>query len=349
MKIGRHDIGKPFQPYIIAEIGVNHGGSLDLAKRLIDEAAQGGADAAKFQSYKAELIASRTSPAYWDRSQEPTPSQFELFKKYDMFGPDEYRELARHCSGAGVDFLSTPFDLQAVEYLAPLMPAFKIASADITNLPLLRKVAAMGKPVILSTGASTLPEIEFAVEQLRSHGCRELALLHCVLNYPTPVKNAQLAMITTLQRVFPDCVIGYSDHVAPDATISSLEAALLLGAAILEKHFTHDKSLPGNDHYHAMDRVDLASFLEKAETYRMLVGGPGKALEHEQAARLHARRSIVARSTILKGELFSEDNLIVKRPGHGISPIHWDQIIGRRAAADVREDDLLTWPDIGDE
>lgn len=348
MKIGKYEIGTPYQPYVIAEIGVNHGGSLELAKRLIEEVARGGAHAAKFQSYKAELIASRKSPAYWDTSKEPTPSQFELFKKYDMFGAAEYQELAEHCARAGVDFLSTPFDLQAVEFLEPLMPAFKIASADITNIPLLRKVACTGKPVILSTGAASLPEIEYAVEQLKTHGCRDLALLHCVLNYPTPAHHAQLGMISILQRVFPECLIGYSDHVVPDKTISSLEAAMLLGAVILEKHFTHDKLLPGNDHYHAMDQADLASFMSKAETYRMLIGGQGKDLGHEQAARLHARRSIVARIKISKGELLSNDNLIVKRPGHGISPIHWDQIIGCRAAADVEEDELLAWADIRD-
>lgn len=348
MKIGKYEIGTPYQPYVIAEIGVNHGGSLELAKRLIEEVARGGAHAAKFQSYKAELIASRKSPAYWDTSKEPTPSQFELFKKYDMFGAAEYQELAEHCARAGVDFLSTPFDLQAVEFLEPLMPAFKIASADITNIPLLRKVACTGKPVILSTGAASLPEIEYAVEQLKTHGCRDLALLHCVLNYPTPAHHAQLGMISILQRVFPECLIGYSDHVVPDKTISSLEAAMLLGAVILEKHFTHDKLLPGNDHYHAMDHADLASFMSKAETYRMLIGGQGKDLGHEQAARLHARRSIVARIKISKGELLSNDNLIVKRPGHGISPIHWDQIIGCRAAADVEEDELLAWADIRD-
>lgn len=346
MKIGNREVGNNLKPYVIAEIGVNHGGSMELAKRLIEEAREGGAHAAKFQSYKAELIASRKSPAYWDTSKEPTTSQFELFKKYDQFGSEEYLELARHCEKVGIDFLSTPFDLGAVEFLAPLMPVFKIASADITNVPLMRAVAATGKPVILSTGAATMPEVEFAVEQLRGHGAEEIALLHCVLNYPTPVDHAQLGMIPVLSRVFPQCLIGYSDHVVPDRTISALEAALLLGACILEKHFTHDKSLPGNDHYHAMDKEDLARFMEKVEAYRLLVGVAGKDLSHEAAARLHARRSLVASRRIARGEAFSAENLIAKRPGHGISPIHWDDIIGRRAACDVEEDDLLRWADI---
>lgn len=346
MRIGSRLIGEPLTPYIIAEIGVNHEGSMDLAKRLIEEAAASGAHAAKFQTYKAEKIASRHSPAYWDQSKEPTASQFELFKKYDAFGEQEYAELAGHCAKHGVDFLSTPFDLDAVDFLDPLMPAFKIASADITNIPLLRKVARTSKPVILSTGASTLAEIGHAVEVLRSAGCRELALLHCVLNYPTPPERAQLAQIQLLKRIFPDCPVGYSDHVVPDETISALEAATLLGATILEKHFTHDKTLPGNDHYHAMDRHDLARFITKLDTYRILLGAESKTLEYEDAARLHARRSVVAARKIEKGELFSEENLIVKRPGHGISPLFWDEIVGTRAAESIQDDELLSWRQI---
>lgn len=347
MKIGSRLVGNNLDPYIIAEIGVNHEGSLERAKQLIEQAARGGAHAAKFQSYKAGKIASRHSPAYWDTSKEPTESQYKLFQKYDAFGPAEYEELARHCGSIGIDFMSTPFDLDAVDFLDPLMPAFKIASADITNIPLLRKVARTGKPVLLSTGAATLPEVEFAVQQLQSAGCAELVLLHCVLNYPTPPPHAQLGMITVLKRIFPNQLIGYSDHVAPDATISSLEAAMLLGACILEKHFTHDKTLPGNDHYHAMDQDDLARFVAKAATYRTLIGGEGKELAHEAAARLQARRSIVAARDIAEGEVLTEENLIAKRPGHGISPVHWDDIIGKRALRSIAEDELLLWRDIG--
>lgn len=344
MHIGGKVIGDPLSPYIIADIGVNHGGSLDLAKHLIEQARAGGADAAKFQTYKAEKIASRHSPAYWDTSQEPTESQFELFKKYDAFGPDEYRELAGHCQSIGIDFLSTPFDLEAVDFLDPLMSLFKIASADITNVPLIRACARTGKPLVISTGAATLPEIEFAVEIAQQAGATQIALLHCVLNYPTPRDNAQLAMITTLSRVFPHHVIGYSDHVVPDETISALEAAVLLGAAILEKHFTHDKSLPGNDHYHAMNRDDLARFLGKVAAYRTMMSDGGKNLEKERAARLHARRSIVAARDIRAGEVITAEGVIAKRPAHGISPVHWDSVIGATALTDIPEDTLLQWP-----
>lgn len=342
-QLGRRRVGADLDPYIIAEIGVNHEGSIDLAKRLIDEACEGGAHAAKFQTYKAGKLASRNTPAYWDTAKEPTRSQHQLFAKYDSFGPDEYRSLARHCAARAIDFLSTPFDLDAVELLEPLVPAFKVASADITNVPLLRRVARAGKPVLLSTGASTLAEIEFAVDLLHAGGASNIVLLHCVLNYPTAVDDAQLGMIRVLRRVFPGCVIGYSDHVVPDDTISALEVATLLGACVLEKHFTHDKTLPGNDHYHAMNRDDLRRFVERTALFRRLASGERKDFDKESAARLHARRSIVAARDIKAGEIFSEDNLIAKRPAHGISPIHWDAIIGRRARADITDDTLLTW------
>lgn len=342
-KINDFVVGDCLNPYIIAEIGVNHEGDMALAKRLIEEAAQGGAHAAKFQSYKAGLIASKNSPAYWDQTKEPTDSQYKLFQKYDGFGPEEYIALAEHCKINNIDFMSTPFDLDAVDFLNPLMPAFKVASADITNVPLIRKCAAMGKPLIMSTGAATLPEIEFAVATARKAGATEISLLHCVLNYPTPEENAQLGMITSLKRIFPEFVIGYSDHVAPDETISALEASMLLGASILEKHFTHDKTLPGNDHYHAMNKTDLSLFVKKAEKYRTMISGEGKDLLKESAAITHARRSIVANRDIAAGEIITEDMLIAKRPAHGISPIHWDSVIGMVVVDGIDNDELITW------
>lgn len=341
--IGGFVVGDNLNPYVIAEIGVNHEGSMELAKRLIDEAKAGGAHAAKFQSYKAGKIASKHSPAYWDQSKEPTDSQYKLFQKYDGFGPAEYQELAAYCQTVGIHFMSTPFDLEAVDFLAPLMPAFKIASADITNVPLIRKCAAQGKPLIISTGASTLPEIEFALATARAAGAKDIALLHCVLNYPTPEDHAQLGYISTLARVFPDVVIGYSDHVVPDATISALEVAMLLGASIMEKHFTHDKGLPGNDHYHAMNSDDLKAFLQKAAGYRRLIATNQKDLQKEGAARLHARRSIVANGDIKKGTVITADMLIAKRPAHGISPVHWDDVIGKTATQNIADDALLSW------
>ncbi len=341
--IGEFEVGDNLSPYIIAEIGVNHEGSMDLAKRLIDEAVKGGAHAAKFQSYKAGKIASKNSPAYWDQSKESTDSQYKLFQKYDGFEQKEYEELADYCRNSGIHFMSTPFDLDAVDFLSPLMPAFKIASADITNVPLIRKCAKQGKPLIISTGAATLSEIEFALITARNAGAREISLLHCVLNYPTPEENAQLGMILSLKRIFPEVVIGYSDHVAPDETISALESAMLLGACILEKHFTHDKTLEGNDHYHAMDEDDLRAFIVKSKKYQKLISTDSKDLSKETAARKHARRSIYAARDIRSGEIITEDMIIAKRPAHGISPIFWDEIVGKLANTEIECDTALSW------
>jgi N-acetylneuraminate synthase len=343
-------VGSAAPPYVIAEVGVNHEGSLEAARRLVALAASAGADAVKFQSYKADLLASRHSPAYWDLSKESTRSQHQLFSKYDSFGPDEYRELAGECARVGVHFLSTPFDAEAVEYLDPLVPAFKIASADLTNLPLLRQVAASSKPVIVSTGAATPMEIEVAVEELRRHGCAELALLHCVLNYPTPDELAHLAMIRGLAQLFPDIPIGYSDHTVPDPEMTALTTACVLGAVIVEKHFTDDKSRPGNDHYHAMDAADLTAFLSRMERIRTLLGGEERKrpVAGEERARRHARRSLVLRRDVRAGEILTPEHLIPKRPGTGIPVAHYDEVLGRSSTRALEADHVLQWEDLAE-
>ena len=348
IRLGSRLITETSAPYVIAEIGVNHEGNLELAKKLIELAKDGGADAAKFQTYKADTLASKHSPAYWDLSKEPTTSQHKLFQKYDSFGPPEYRALAKHCEDVEIDFVSTPFDKHAVELLDPLMPFFKIASADLTNTPLLRQVAETGKPVVLSTGASTASEVGTAVETLRRAGCTELSLLHCVLNYPTADENAHLGMITGLRRDYPDVVIGYSDHTVPDAAMTALTTAYLLGARVIEKHFTHDKTLPGNDHYHAMDVEDLRRFVANVRKVESLIGsGESKEpIETEEISRLNARRSIVLEEDVRQGEVLTETMLTYKRPGTGVSPLHWDAVIGRRVARDLERDHVLQWEDL---
>lgn len=348
IKLASRRVSDDSAPYVIAEIGVNHEGSLDLAMRLIALAKVGGADAAKFQTYKAEMLASRDSPAYWDLKKEPTTSQFRLFQKYDSFGPEEYRALAQRCKQLGIDFVSTPFDEGAVVLLDPLVPFFKIASADLTNTPLLRQVAAHGKPVVLSTGASTMAEVREAVQTLRDAGCTELSLLHCVLNYPTADENANLGMIGVLRGEYPDLVIGYSDHTVPDAEMTSLTAAYLLGARVIEKHFTHDKSLPGNDHYHAMDVDDLTRFMANVGRLKSMIGTASvkSPLETEELSRLNARRSIVLNADVPTGTELTEAMLTYKRPGTGVSPLHWDEIIGRKTARHLERDHVLQWDDL---
>ena len=327
-------------PLIIAEAGVNHEGSMDTAKRLIDEACEGGAHAIKFQTYKASTLASKDSPAYWDTSKEPTTSQYELFKRHDKFWKGEFENLKRHCDAAGIEFMSTPFDVESAGFLNDLMDVVKISSSDITNKPFIKHLCAFGKPVILSTGASYPHEVMEAVSWIEESGV-PLALLHCVLNYPTMDENAGLGMICTLRDMFPHLVIGYSDHTMP-GDMKVLETATLLGARILEKHFTHEKTLPGNDHYHAMDKHDLRRFVDSMERIRAVVGKPGlTSLPSEEPARKNARRSLVAARSIPAGAIITKDDLTWKRPAHGISPRNYDEVLGMKARSDIPEDTVL--------
>jgi len=350
IRLGSHEINQMSMPYIIAEIGVNHEGSFLKAKQLIDLAKEGGADAAKFQTYKADTLASKNSPAYWNLEKEPTLSQYELFKKYDGFSENQYIELSLYCRSIGIEFLSTPFDDESIDFLEPLMPFYKIASADLTNLPFLRKIARKKKPIVLSTGASTLGEIDIAMETLRAEKCESVALLHCILNYPTNNENAHLEMISSLKRTFPEHIIGYSDHTLPDRGMTALVTASLLGAKIIEKHFTDDKTLPGNDHYHAMDVEDLKNYREIYNKIEILKGEKltKSPIETETISRANARRSVVLKRNVRKGVIIQESDLTYKRPGTGISPLHWDQIVGKEAALDLKEDELIRWSDFNE-
>lgn len=329
-------------PFIIAEAGVNHESSMDIAKRLIDEAAEGGANAIKFQTYKAATLASKDSPAYWDTTKEPTKSQYELFKRHDSFWKNEFEALKKYCDTVGIEFLSTPFDTESALFLNDLMNSFKISSSDITNKPFITFLCRFGKPIILSTGASYPHEIMEAVSWIETHG-NPLALLHCVLNYPTADENAGLGMIPELIRMFPKYVVGYSDHTMPN-DMKVLEVATLLGARILEKHFTHDKTLPGNDHYHAMDKHDLARFVASIQRVQTIIGESTlTSLPSEEPARKHARRSLVATRRITAGALITSEDLTWKRPAHGISPKYYDTVLGMKARRNIEEDTVLTW------
>lgn len=329
-------------PYMIAEAGVNHEGSMELAKRLIDEAKEGGADAIKFQTYKADTIASKDSPSYWDTTKEPTKSQHELFQKYDKFWKTEFEELKKYCDQVGIEFMSTPFDVESAKFLNDLMDVFKVSSSDLTNKPFIQFMCDFGKPIILSTGASELDEIREAVSWINEKG-NPLALLHCVLNYPTDDKDANLGMITGLKHHFPENIIGYSDHTLPK-DMETLKTATLLGSVILEKHFSHDKTLPGNDHYHAMDKEDLKIFNQKMEETIALLGSfEVKALEEEKPAIRNARRSLVAKMTVKEGEVITYDHLTWKRPAFGISPREIDDLIGKEAKRDIKSDEIFYW------
>lgn len=332
------------RPFLVAEAGVNHEGSMEKAFEMIDAAANAGADMIKFQSYKAETLASKDSPAYWDRTKEAADSQYTLFKRYDSFDVDDYRKLKARCDEKGILFGSTPFDLYFADALDDLLSAHKIASADITNTFLLKKIAAKGKPVMISTGASHLGEIEQALRILEENGAPSVALLHCILQYPTPPEHSNLRSIPYLARTFPDVSIGWSDHVPPVDGCLAMLTAWLLGATVLEKHYTLDKSLPGNDHYHAMDPDDIKLFRSQQQQMASMLGQEAKTcFPFEQEARKQARRSLVAAVNIAKGAVIGPDMLIAKRPGTGISPLHAELIVGRAAPRDIAADEVLKW------
>lgn len=329
-------------PYLIAEAGVNHEGSMDTAKRLVDEAKEGGADAIKFQTYKANTLASKNSPAYWDTSKEPTLSQHELFSKHDKFWKEEMIALKEYCDTVGIEFMSTPFDTESAVFLNELMNVYKISSSDITNKPFIQFICGFNKPIILSTGASQLWEIQEAVSWIEDFG-NPLALLHCVLNYPTPDEHANLGMILGLKRAFPDKLIGYSDHTLPK-DMNVCEMATLLGSVIIEKHFTHDKTLPGNDHYHAMDKEDLKVFKKNlSKAFNILGNFKVGAIKEEESARNNARRSLIAACDIPAGKTIELTDLTFKRPAHGISPRSIDELVGKRATKMIVEDSVLQW------
>lgn len=340
------------KPYVIAEIGVNFYDTakiegitpLEAAEKYIKEAKLAGIDAVKFQTYKANTIVSKNSPAYWDITEEPTKTQYELFQKFDHFNENEYKLLAEYCRSLGIDFMSTPFDYEAVDYLAELVNVFKISSSDISNHPFIRYIARKKKPIYLSVGASYLSEIEEAVRIIKEEGCPELCLMHCILSYPCKNEDANLNMIKTLKKVFPDVKAGYSDHTLPDENMTILSTAYLYGAEVIEKHFTLDKSLQGNDHYHAGDPEDFKKAIRNFELIVSVSGNEEKTvIPCEAIPRREARRSLVLTRDLKEGEIISEKDIMAKRPGTGISPQYTDIIIGRIIKCDACEDTILNW------
>ncbi len=339
-------------PYIIAEMGVNFYDTaealsispMEAAKLYIDKAAEAGVDCAKFQSYKAATIVSKNSPAYWDLTKEPTKTQYELFLRHDHFDENDYRELCDYTHSKGLDFTSTPFDYASADYLADFVDFYKISSSDLSNIPFIRYIGTKGKPVYISAGAAYLSETEVAIRTLKEAGCKDIVLLHCVLSYPTEPADANLNVIKTLKNVFPDIRIGYSDHVAPDKTMTTLTTAFLLGAEVIEKHFTLDKKLSGNDHYHAGDPEDFRMAIENFRLVEKILGQKEKTvLDCELVPRREARRSLVLTRDMRKGEIIKPEDLMPKRPGTGISPEFFDIVVGRIVKSDLQEDTILTW------
>ena len=330
---------------IIAEIGVNHECDMDNAYLMIDQLAEVGCDVAKFQSYSAAKISSKNSPAYWDLSEEKTATQFELFKKYDLFNHAHFLKLKDYCDKKGIEFMSTPFDNDFVDILDPIVTRFKIASADITNIPLLEKIASTGKPLIMSTGASFIEEIITAKEILEKIGTKDITIMHCVLNYPCDQKNSFLYKITDLKKYFPDNKIGFSDHTKPTDDFIVLRLAQSLGAELIETHYTFDKTLPGNDHYHSLDIVDMDRLISLLKSDKDIIGEDDD-LSLQLKARKYARRGIYTDGLVRKGVLLSDKNIITKRPVGNIPASEYKNIIGKVLNKDLEDDTSISYEDI---
>ena len=337
----RVGLGEPC--YLIAEAGVNHNCDLALGRRLVEGAHAAGADAIKFQNYEASRIATRTAPRYWLDEKDPDGTQWDTFDQLDKLSERDFAGLLEHATSRDLTAFSTPFDEQAVELLARLgVPAFKIASADLTCHPLLACAARVGRPMILSTGTATLAEVEEALAICRGAGNDRVVLLHCTLKYPCPPEAVNLRMMQHLMRAFPDVPVGLSDH---SIGISVPQAAVALGACVVEKHYTVDKTLPGSpDHHLSVDPSELRAMIEGIRTIEKAMGRAQKGLDPvEREAFLYARRSVTSAVAIPKGTRISREMLTWKRPGTGISPRFFEMVIGRTASTDIPGDTTLTW------
>lgn len=334
-------IGAP--AYVIAEAGVNHNCDPALGRRLIDEAKAAGADAIKFQSYTAGKISTRVAPRYWVEPKDPNGTQWDTFDKLDKLSDDDFRGLMAHAKKTGIVAFSTPFDDEAVDFLASLdVPAYKIASADLTCHGLIERCARLGKPMILSTGTATLAEVEEGLEVCRRAGNDQVVLLHCTLKYPCPPEGINLRAMQHLMAAFPGVPVGLSDH---SLGIAIPQAAVAMGACMIEKHYTVDKTLPGSpDHHLSVDPPELGALMSGIRAIEKAMGSAQKGVEPlERDAFRYARRSVTSKVAIAKGTVIEASMLTYKRPGTGISPKHMDLVVGRIAREEIPEDTTLTW------
>lgn len=324
--------------FVIAEAGVNHNGSLDAAIGLVDAAADAGADAVKFQTFSADRLVSRTAQKaeYQKATTGADETQYEMLKRLELSASD-HLALVEHCRRRGIMFLSTAFDCDGVRYLDSLgIPIFKIPSGEITNLPYLRTVSACGKPMILSTGMSTMDEVRAAVAALGEG--RNITLLHCTTEYPCPYASVNLSAMVAMRDEF-GLPVGYSDHTSG---IEISVAAVAMGARVIEKHFTLDRNQEGPDHKASLEPDELTRMIVAIRNVESALGNGLKVPDAVELKNIAvARKSIVARVPIRKGELFTEDNLTVKRPGTGLSPMLWDQVVGSAAKKDYAIDDMI--------
>ena len=335
----------PAHVFVIAEAGVNHNGSVAMALRLVDEAAAAGADAVKFQSFRAHLLAAPDAPraAYQREATGSSGGQLEMLRALEL-SADEHRRIAAHCRERGIEFLSSPFDSESVELLATLgLRRLKVPSGELVDVPYLRRVAALGLPLIVSTGMATLAEVDAALTVLEQAGCprARVTVLHCSTEYPTPPADVNLRAMVTMRDAL-GVAVGYSDHTEG---ITVAVAAAALGAGVIEKHLTLDRTLPGPDHRASLEPDAFAEMVRALRALEVALGDGVKrptAAELENAAA--ARKSIVAARAIAAGETLTAGALAVKRPGTGLSPLRWDDVVGLTASRDYGPDDLIAEP-----
>jgi len=328
--------------FIIAEAGVNHNGSIKLAKKLIDVAVESGADAVKFQTFKTENLVSKTAKKadYQKKTTDALESQFDMIKKLEL-DVNTHKELLVYCQEKGIMFLSTPFDHDSINLLSDLgLQIFKIPSGEITNLPYLRHIGSLGKKVVLSTGMSTLQEVENALTVLIGAGTdkENITTLHANTMYPTPMEDVNLNAMLTIQKEL-DIAVGYSDHtIGIEVDI----AAVAMGASIIEKHFTLDQAMNGPDHKTSLEPKELKAMVLAIRNIEIALGGDTKKPSPSESVNINiVRKSIVANQDIKKGDLLTEKNITVKRPGNGINPMKWDEVIGSIAQKNYNADELI--------
>ena len=326
--------------FVIAEAGVNHNGNIDIAKKLVDVAAKAGADAVKFQTFKAENIVCKNAEKaeYQKCTTGEEENQFSMLKKLELT-EEMHKDLLDYCSTKNIMFLSTPFDLESIDYLDKVgIEIMKIPSGEITNYPYLVKMAKTKKTIIMSSGMSALSEIENAVKILRNNGAKEVIVLHCNTEYPTPFEDVNLkAMLTIKDKL--NLEVGYSDHTMG---IEVPIAAVAMGASVIEKHFTLDRCMDGPDHKASLEPKELEVMIRAIRNVEKAMGDGIKLPSASEKKNISiVRKSIVAKKEILKGEIFTEDNLTVKRPGNGISPMCWNDLVGQKATKDYMVDEMI--------
>jgi N,N'-diacetyllegionaminate synthase len=343
VQIGEDLIGQGRPCFIIAEAGVNHNGDMDLAHRLIDRAAESGANAVKFQSFSAEkLVTSVAKKADYqvETTGKQDDSQYGMLKALELT-TDQQVELKAHCEETGITYLCTPYENESVDMLDRMnVAAFKIASTDTTNIPFLRYLAEKKRSVILSTGMSTLGEVEQAINTLRTGGLEgKIVVLHCLAEYPAPINEVNLRAILTMQQAFR-CPVGFSDHTPG---VGASPWAVAIGACVVEKHFTLDRSLPGPDHRASLEPEELVNLVQTIRDVESALGdGIKRPMPSELSNKIYMRKSLVVRRDIRAGDKISADDLDCKRPGNGISPSWFDRVVGKRATSDLPKNSLLT-------